>query len=63
MVGLVLVLGIGTFFLPWFSLAQRFLRLDWLGQPTDYGIVALGVVVWALALSVVWRFFPHEVQG
>jgi magnesium-transporting ATPase (P-type) len=57
MVGLALFLGIVTFFLPWSSLARKYLELYWL-QPADYGIVGLAVLGWAVALSLIWWLIP-----
>jgi hypothetical protein len=54
MTGLVLFLGIVTFFLPAIPPAQEYLKLYWLQQPADYGIVALAVVGWAVVLNLVW---------
>jgi len=51
---LVLILGIVTFFLPAIPPAQKYLKLDWLQGPADYGVVALAVVTWALVLNIVW---------
>jgi magnesium-transporting ATPase (P-type) len=58
MVALVLFLGIVAFFLPGVPAAQKYLKLDWLQQPADYGIVALVVAVWAVVLSLVWWLLP-----
>jgi magnesium-transporting ATPase (P-type) len=58
MTGLALLLGIAVFFLPAIPAAQRYLRLDWLQQPADYGVVALVVVGWALMLSFIWWLIP-----
>jgi magnesium-transporting ATPase (P-type) len=64
MTGLVLLLGIATFFLPAIPAAQRHLRLDWLQQPADYGVVGLAVLVWALTLSFFWSLIlPVDAQG
>jgi magnesium-transporting ATPase (P-type) len=60
MAGLALFLGVVTFFLPWIPAAQKYLRLDWLQQPADYGIVGLVVVGWALALRMIWWLIPPE---
>jgi hypothetical protein len=30
------------------SAAQKYLKLDWLQQPADYGFIGLAVLVWAL---------------
>jgi len=54
MLGLVLFLGIATFFLPAIPAAQKHLKLDWLSQAADYGIVFLVVVGWAVVLNLVW---------
>jgi magnesium-transporting ATPase (P-type) len=54
MTGLVLFLGIATFFLPAIPPAQEYLKLYWLQHPADYGIVALAVVGWAVVLNLVW---------
>jgi len=59
MTGLALLLGIVAFFLPAIPLAQRHLRLDWLQQPADYGIVGLVVLVWALILNLIWVLIPR----
>jgi len=58
MTGLALLLGIAVFFLPAIPAAQRYLRLDWLQQPADYGVVAVVVVGWALMLSFIWWLIP-----
>jgi magnesium-transporting ATPase (P-type) len=57
MLGLVLFLGIATFFLPAIPAAQKHLKLDWLSQAADYGIVFLVVVGWAVVLNLVWWLF------
>jgi magnesium-transporting ATPase (P-type) len=54
MTGLVLFLGIITFFLPAIPAAQKHLKLDWLSQPADYGVIGLVVVAWAVLLNLVW---------
>jgi magnesium-transporting ATPase (P-type) len=54
MVGLVLLLGIATFFLPAIPAAQKHLKLDWLSQAADYGVIGLVVVAWAVLLNLVW---------
>ena len=54
MIGLVLFLGIATFFLPAIPAAQKHLKLDWLSQAADYGIVAMVVAGWAAVLNLVW---------
>jgi magnesium-transporting ATPase (P-type) len=54
MTGLVLFLGIATFFLPAIPAAQKYLKLDWLSQPADYGFIGLVVVAWAVLLNFVW---------
>lgn len=58
MVWLALVLGVLAFFLPAVPAAQKYLKLDWLRQPADYGIVALVVVAWAAVLGVTWWLIP-----
>lgn len=58
MAGLAFFLGVAAFFLPGIPLAQKYLKLDWLQQPADYGIVGLVVVGWAVVLSLVWRLLP-----
>jgi magnesium-transporting ATPase (P-type) len=55
MAGLALFLGVATYFLPWVPPAQKYLKLDWLQQPADYGVVGLVVVAWAVVLGIVWR--------
>jgi magnesium-transporting ATPase (P-type) len=60
MTGLVLFLGVATFFLPAVPGVQRHLRLDWLRQPADYGLVGLAVLAWALVLLLVWWLLPPE---
>ena len=54
MTGLVLFLGIATFFLPAVPAAQQHLKLNWLSQPADYGVIGLVVVAWAVMLNLVW---------
>ncbi len=63
MAGLVLFLGIAAFFLPAIPAVQRHLRLDWLQQPADYGVVALAVVGWSLVLGLVWWLIPPAAEG
>ena len=58
MVKLGVVLGIIALILPWIPAAQELFKLDWLQRPTDYGIIALAVVAWAVILNLVWRFVP-----
>ncbi len=58
MAGLALFLGIAAFFLPGIPAAQKYLKLDWLQQPMDYGVVGLVVVGWALLLNLVWWIIP-----
>jgi magnesium-transporting ATPase (P-type) len=58
MTGLALVMGIAAYLLPAIPAAQRHLRLDWLQQPADYGVVGLAVVCWALLLFFVWWLVP-----
>jgi magnesium-transporting ATPase (P-type) len=59
MAGLALFLGITAFFLPWIPAAQKYLKLDWLQQPADYGVVGLAVLGWTLVLSIVWWLIPR----
>ena len=58
MTGLALLLGIAASLLPAIPAAQRHLRLDWLQQPADYGVVGLAVIVWALTLGLFWSLIP-----
>jgi hypothetical protein len=63
MTGLAILLGIAVFFLPAIPAAQKYLRLDWLQQPADYGVVGLAVVGWALILNLVWWLIPRPADG
>jgi magnesium-transporting ATPase (P-type) len=63
MAGLALLLGIAASFLPWIPAAQKYLKLDWLQQPADYGVVGLAVLGWAVVLSLVWWVIPPEDRG
>jgi hypothetical protein len=63
MAGLALFLGIAAFFLPWIPAAQKYLKLDWLRQPADYGVVGLAVLGWAVVLSLVWWVIPPVDRG
>jgi magnesium-transporting ATPase (P-type) len=63
MAGLALFLGIVTYFLPWVPPAQKYLKLDWLQQPADYGVVGLVVVAWAVVLGIVWWLMRSRLLG
>ncbi len=58
MVTLALVLGVIAFFLPGIPIAQELLKLNWLRQPADYGVIALVVVAWFVILNLLWRVLP-----
>jgi magnesium-transporting ATPase (P-type) len=59
MARLALFLGIVAFFLPAIPAAQEYLKLDWLQQPADYGVVGLAVMGWALLLGLIWWLVPR----
>ena len=64
MVGLVLFLGVATFFLPWIPAAQEYLGLYWLEEPVHYAFVGLVVLGWAMALNLAWWILPQvEAKG
>lgn len=58
MSSLALFLGVAAFFLPGVPAAQKYLKLDWLQAPADYGIVGLAVLGWAAVLSLIWWLLP-----
>ena len=58
MAGLALFLGVAAFFLPWIPAAQEYLKLNWLQQSMDYGVVGLVVIGWAVVLNLVWWTIP-----
>jgi magnesium-transporting ATPase (P-type) len=51
-----LVLGLLVIFLllPAIPLAQQFLGLDWLRQPSDYLVVGFVLICWAFLLGLIW---------
>jgi hypothetical protein len=56
----VIVALIAFFLATTIPLAQKLLLLDWLRQPTDYLVVGLAVLAWALFLRFIWRLMPLE---
>jgi hypothetical protein len=46
--GAVAIVAIAVITVTIPSAAQKYLKLDWLQQPADYGFIGLAVLVWAL---------------
>jgi magnesium-transporting ATPase (P-type) len=57
---LALALMVAFFLVSAVPLAQEFLKLDWLRQPSDYLVVGLAMLAWALGLRFVLRVIPVE---
>ncbi len=58
----LLVVGLSILFvvIGFIPLAQRFLNVDALKQPSDYGLIVLIAGLWTLALRAIWRAHPLQ---
>ena len=54
----VAVLLVAFFFLAWIPLAYQFFLLERLHQPSDYAIVGLAILGWAIIVRLIWWLIP-----
>ncbi len=57
---LILVVLVLFYVFAAFPIAYEFFKLKLLRQPQDYLVVVLATLAWVVAVSVVWRIFPHQ---
>jgi cation-transporting ATPase E len=55
---LVLVLWVLFLAVSAIPLAQEYLKLGWMRQPSDWGLLGLVAICWALVLRLVWWLVP-----